>query len=260
MLPGSATLSEITSNARLKEYPSSNVLQVANQPIFRQPGYEPRIRAYDVSPKGEAKDPERSKKSSMARARAAVRDIALCNRFNFFLTLTLNGEFVDRYDPRAVGRQLQSFLKNATRRKCFQYVIVPELHEDGAIHFHGLCNLGSVRIERAVDPHTGKEISTKRGQPIYNMVDWKLGYSTCIPIDENYERICNYLTKYVSKGSNKILGKWYLCSRPLVKRPHITLIDGGMDYDSFCVEHPELFQICLYQDVCMVSVSLAKGG
>lgn len=260
MLPGSATLSEITSNARLKEYPSSTVLQVANQPIFRTPGYEARVRAYEVSPKGEANDPERSRESSRARAKAAVRDIALCNRFDYFLTWTLDQEIIDRYDPKVVGKKVQTFLKNVSKRKGFRYVIVPELHKDGAIHFHGLCNLGDVRIKPAIDPHTGKELTTKRGQSIYNMTDWKLGFSTCISIDENYERTCNYVTKYINKSADKILGKWYLCSRSLVKRPSIALIDGGMNYDRFCMDHPELSPVSLYRDVCMVSASLAEGG
>lgn len=52
-----ATLSDISSNARVKDYPSLSVLQVSNVAIFRQPGYEPRKRLYDVPPKGEAEGP-----------------------------------------------------------------------------------------------------------------------------------------------------------------------------------------------------------
>ena len=81
-----ATLADVASNARVKDYPSLEVFQVANAAIFRKPGYEPRKRPYDVPPKGEAEDPERSQASSRARAKAAVRDIALCNRFAYFFT------------------------------------------------------------------------------------------------------------------------------------------------------------------------------
>lgn len=49
-----ATLADVASNARVKDYPSLEVFQVANAPIFRKPGYEPRKRPYDVPPKGEA--------------------------------------------------------------------------------------------------------------------------------------------------------------------------------------------------------------
>lgn len=124
----SATLSEITSNARLKDYPVFSILQVANAPIFRQPGYEPRQRGYDVPPKGEASDPERSKESSRNRARSCVRDIAFCNRFDYFFTWTLDSKLIDRYDPEIVGKKVRTFLMNASNRKGFLYVVVPELH------------------------------------------------------------------------------------------------------------------------------------
>lgn len=108
-----ASLSDISSNARVKGYASLTVLQVANAAIFRQPGYEPRKRPFDVPPKGEAEDPERSQASSRARARAAVRDIALCNHFAYFFTWTLNKELVDRYDAAQVGKKVRTFLKTS---------------------------------------------------------------------------------------------------------------------------------------------------
>lgn len=243
--------SSITSNARIKRYPSAVVLQVANDNIFRDSGFEPRTRLYSVSAKGKAENPERSLQSSRSRAKAAIRDIALCNRFSHFFTWTLSKDQIDRYDVNLISRKVQTFLKNAVHRKGFQYVLVPEYHKDGAIHFHGLCNLGDIRIERATDARTKLPLSTNRGQPIFNMLDWKLGFSTCIPIDENYERICNYLTKYLTKDSEKILGKWYLASRNLIKRPEIDLISGGIDYDSFIEENPLLPIVPLYRDVAM---------
>lgn len=245
--------SDITSNARLKNFPlmDMSVLQVANSAIFRKTGYEPRKRSYDVPPKGEATDPVRSKESSRNRAKAAVRDNVLCNLFTYFFTLTLSPDMVNRYDPVEVGRKLQTYLKNVSHRKGFQYVIVPELHKDGAIHFHGFCNLGSVRIVRAFSPYTNLPLSTDYGQPIYNIPDWKFGYSTCVPIDENYERACNYVLEYLSKGCDKILGKWYLSSRNLQKKPDICLIDGGMDYDSFVEENPSASVVPIHHDICM---------
>lgn len=252
------TSSDYSGNARIKQYPSMFVLQVANSPIFRVAGCEPRKRLYDVSSKGSAIDPERSLSSSRARAKSAIRDIALCNHFDYFFTWTLSKEFVDRYDSVAVSKKVQTFLKNASYRKGFSYVCVPELHEDGAIHFHGLCNLGSVSIQRATNHHTSSPLSTNRGQPIYNMVDWSLGHSTCIPIDENYERTCNYVTKYISKGSHKILGKWYLSSRNLVKRPDIELLAQDIDYHTFVEDNPELPIVPLYRDICMAIMQVDR--
>lgn len=246
-----ASLVSISSNARVKEYPSQIVLQIANAPIFREKGWEGQKRPYDVAPKGKGKDPQRALAVSRARAKAAVRDIAMCNQFSYFFTWTLSPEKIDRYDSEKVGKAVQTFLKNVSHRKGFSYLCVPELHKDGAIHIHGLCNLGGVKIMRAINHHTKEFLSTDRGQPIYNMTDWSLGYSTCIPIDENYERTCNYLAKYFTKDSCKIFGKWYFSSRNLVKHPPTSIIAGGMDYDLFIAENPKAPIIPLYGDVCM---------
>lgn len=256
----SATRADVFSNARVKQYPHSQVLQVANEPIFRAAGWEARKREYDVPAKGHGKDPLRAAAVSRARARAAVRDIALCNRFTHFLTWTLDAALIDRYDADEVKRRVTSMLKNLTFRKGFRYVIVPEFHKDGAIHFHGLCDLGDLPLCPAHNPYTGEQLRTDRGQPVFNMPSWTLGFSTCIPIDENYERTCNYIVKYLSKDAQKIFGKWYLASRNLRKRPDVTLIDGGMDYAGFLEDYPESYEIPLYNDICMVSMQIPTAG
>lgn len=244
-----ASLSDISSNARLKHYPSSTVLQVANAPIFRAAGFEPRKRTYNVPSKGHGVDHDRALASSRARACSAVHDIALCNHFDYFFTWTLDPKHIDRYDADIVGKKVQTFLRNASHRKSFSYLVVGEKHEDGAIHLHGLCNLGSVEITRAVNAHNGLPLSTSRGQPVFNMADWTLGFSTCIPIDENYERTCNYLTKYFTKDSQKVFGKWYFSSRNLIKHPDIELVDDGMDFDTFVEDNPDAPIIPIYRDV-----------
>ena len=105
-----------------------------------------------------------------------------------------------------------------------------------------------MKLARAVNPHTNQELSTNRDQPIYNLLDWKLGFSTCIPIDENYQRTCNYITKYITKDSQKIFGKWYLSSRNIQKRPELVLLDN-IDYDSFVASNRDAFQIPIYRDI-----------
>lgn len=252
-----ATAPEVYSNARIKHYPLFDTLQVANDAIFIADGFEEvtNIRQYSVPSKGNSKDPAHSMESSRSRARAAIRDIALCNHFSFFFTWTLDPSKIDRFDIDAIKNKVICFLKNKTKRNQFSYICVAERHKDGAIHLHGLCNLGTVKIERAINPYNGIELSTNNGQPIYNMTDWKYGFSTCIPIDENYERTCNYLMKYISKGAEKIFGKWYYSSRNLIKKPDISLV-YGLDYNEFSEENPDIPKINIYGDIRIVSKRL----
>ena len=76
----------------------------------------------------------------MRRARAKVRRLALSNDFRWFVTLTLDPQKVDRYDPAAVVRKLNQWCSNQVKRKGLCYILVPERHKDGALHFHGFFN------------------------------------------------------------------------------------------------------------------------
>lgn len=260
-MPFTAVQSDVFSNARVKQYPIMAVLQVANAPIFRADGWEARERPYDVPPKGKGENPGRAVEVSRARAKRAVKDIALCNPFTHFFTWTLDGKLIDRYDTEEVKHRLCNFLKNAVRRKDFSYVLVPERHKDNALHFHGLCMLGSFKPVRAVSPYTGKPMFSKEtGRPIYNMPEWNFGFSTCIPIDENYERTVNYVVKYITKDTSKIFGKWYFSSRNLRKRPDIEIVSGGIDYYAFANEHRDSSPIPLYNDVKMFSCPILQKG
>lgn len=212
------------TNARLKAYPQKTVIQVASREIFPSGGPEPR--PYSIPPKGKAKDPERSLAESKRRATAKVRDIALCNEFSHMFTWTIDPNMVDRFNPQEVYKKVRIFLSNMVQRCNFQYIAIPEYHkkpdEQGrrGIHLHGLCTLGSVEIQRATSPK-GQPITDKQGRPVYNMNGWKWGFSTCVLLDGNYERAVSYVSKYISKGTEKIFGKWYLASRGLKKGPDI---------------------------------------
>lgn len=246
------------TNARLKYYPHKIVEQVASREIF--PMEEPEQRRYSVPPKGHAKDPARSLAESKRRAATAVRDIALCNSFSHMFTWTLNPELIDSFDEEAVYKKVRIFLSNCVQRKGFQYLVVPERHKkivDGkrALHFHGLCVPGDIRLERAVSPK-GHILSDNQGRPIFNMLDWRWGFSTCVPLDDHYERTVSYITKYILKGEEKILGKWYLSSRNLKKKPDIVTIEpiSFLDFrDEAKLKVHNQTEIEIYKSVYLVS-------
>ena len=268
----SATTSDCTTNARLKVYPSKATLQVANSDVFAACNYEslkdypdgkPRKfeRPYAVPKKGQAADPERSLQESQRRAKSKVRDIALCNQFTYFFTWTLAPDLIDRYDAKEIYKKLRPFLSHMSQRKGFQYVLIPEYHkkkegeERPAIHLHGLCNLGSVKISRAHNP-AGKPITDESGREVYNMDAWKYGFSTCVKLDGSYEKAVSYVTKYITKSEEKIFGKWYLSSRSLTKAPDIVPLDR-IDFNSFVdptkVQSKEQFVTNIYRDVQLCS-------
>lgn len=247
------------TNCRIKTYLCKETVQVCSASIFSEDTYKAYdesmfARPYSVSPKGCAADPVRSREESKRRARSAVMDIAMCNNFDYMLTWTLDEQQIDRYDKNVVYKALRSFLSNKTQRDGFRYVIVPEYHKlcDGddmrAIHFHGLCNLGSVDIKPALRKNGSQRI--QYGRPVFNMTDWKYGFSTVVPLDRDSsgrttEHACAYIAKYITKSGDKPFGKWYLSSRNLDKRPDITVCPP-VNYDDFSEQNKDATPVTVY--------------
>lgn len=140
------------------------------------------------------------------RARKQLFELCACNDFDLFFTLTLNKEMIDRYDYKTVVRKFGQWADNHVRRKGLRYVAVPELHKDGAVHFHGLCNAAAVRL---VD--SGKT-DKKSGQKVYNLPGWHLGFTTAIYLYGARDAAAHYVSKYVTKqaGGGTIGGRYYL--------------------------------------------------
>lgn len=210
---------QITHSAKILRYPCGITDIIAStRPIFREPGYEEayawatarRLGAgspegsgpdpEEGKPKPEA-DPEESRARSMRRAKARVRRLALANDFTYFVTLTLDQTKIDRYDPAAIVKKLNQWCSNQVKRRGLKYVLVPERHKDGALHFHGFFN-GALE---AVD--SGHR--DRAGHTVYNLPAWSLGFSTAIMVYGSYPSAVSYVCKYIGKQGEKPAGRWY---------------------------------------------------
>lgn len=79
------------------------------------------------------------KRCSLSRTRRNVRELALCNDFEYFCTFTVNSEMCDRYSLDDVQERITKIFKRIKRNNSqFAYLIITEKHRDGAFHFHGL--------------------------------------------------------------------------------------------------------------------------
>lgn len=166
-------------------------------------------------------DPVKERLAYMKRAKQRVYDIARSNRFDLFLTLTFNPNTVDSFDYSAVVDKLESFTKFLRRHGC-QYVLVPEKHDSGRYHFHGLCTKSDLQLVQAVSPYNGELLYDKQGRPIYNLPQYSLGYSTVTFVSDPAKTasyICKYLTKEIEVPKGK---KCYWasrsCARPEIER------------------------------------------
>ena len=160
-----------------------------------------------ADPKGE--DCERS----MRRARAKLRRLALANDFRWFVTLTIDPEKCDSFDGAAVIKKLNAWCSNMVQRKGLRYILVPERHESGRIHFHGFF---SDSVEAMVSGHYDSQ-----GHPIFNLPQWSLGFTTAIELYDDYTRAVGYVCKYVGKQGEKPAGRWYYSGGDL-REPEIS--------------------------------------
>lgn len=194
-------------NGRIKTTPDGELLEVvyASRDVFKLPGWElvgpskPRVKGAKSS------DGEPNERS-IARANRRVSELTKCNGdvFDLFVTLTLSAAECDRYHWADVIKRLNKWLSNRVERKGLAYVLVPELHKDGAIHFHGFMNASALKL---VD--SGRKWNRKI---VYNVADWKIGFTTAVKLTGSYMRACNYILKYVRKQTSggMIGGRYYL--------------------------------------------------
>lgn len=258
--------SSVKCHGKLKRYPDGGwELLVASKAIFSESGWEEdkepvtRVQAG----KKQAQDLERARR----RAAAKVRDIARCTPFKWFVTLTFSPDKIDRYDPAKILKMLRSWLDNRVRRHGLAYILVPEYHKDGAIHFHGFFNdadigfvdSGTLRLQGCKQPKRPRSEKQRRewldnnAQPVYNIAQFVYGFSTAIEIYGDYDAAIGYCCKYIGKQTEKIGGRWYYSGGKL-GRPDVALIDC----DFYAVkDDPRAY--CFTVDAAGVAFALLKS-
>ena len=148
-------------------------------------------------------------KATISRAKRNVREVALCNDFNYFVTLTIADKDV-RYNIDLCFSKLREILKKIKRKyPDFIYLFICEKHKDGAFHFHGLVN------------NVYDFYYNENGYINSRYFD-DLGFNSFLKIthDKNSkQKIGNYITKYITKDFCACsAGTSYIVSRG-VKRP-----------------------------------------
>jgi hypothetical protein len=113
-----------------------------------------------------------------------------------------------------------------------KYILVAEYQpKSGRIHFHGFINdvLKTVdsgrRLYRAPTDQRKKSYDLQYFEKnglnaddypiIYNIPQWKFGYTTAIKTYNGSQGCANYIQKYITKDSKAIFGRYYWSSRNL---------------------------------------------
>ena len=166
----------------------------------RLPGFECNNKGFvDVNS-------DEVKRISLSRTKKNIRELALCNDFEYFCTFTVNSVLCDRYSLDDCQERLKKILHKIKRKnKEFGYLLITEKHKDGAFHFHGLVKGINDLYQNEFGYYCSYIFTTE------------LGYNSFSPI-KSYEKCCNYITKYITKDCIKNShNQVYICSRGLKK-------------------------------------------
>lgn len=153
---------------------------------------EEHFELFDMNFVDEQKRSE-SIRISTNRTIKAIYDIARSNVWDWFVTFTFNPEKVNRYDYSDCTSKLSNWLKRMGKL-CpnMKYLIVPELHQDGAFHFHGLFS------NCAGMDFVDSGIRDNKGRTVYNVGKYRFGFTTATIVSYNHS-VTSYLCKYVTK-------------------------------------------------------------
>jgi hypothetical protein len=228
---------DIKHTAKIYRYPCGIMDIIASsEPDFGPGGWEDAedwSRAKRLPPMADEQEPEVQERGaisadaescarSMRRARAKVRRLALANDFKWFVTLTLDPAKVDTKEGAAVVKKLNAWASNAVQRHGLQYILVPERHKKGGIHFHGFFNdalemvdSGTLRAPWAKRPRKPRSKAERAAwlahgaRVVYNVPGWGLGFSTAMELHGEYPAAVAYVCKYIGKDGEKPAGRWY---------------------------------------------------
>lgn len=128
---------------------------------------------------------------NLYRAKAAVKEYALCNDWAYFVTITLDKRKQDRYDLDGYVKDLGVWIGNYNKKfGCkLKYLLIPEQHQDGAWHMHGL--FGGVSVDSVV--------MNKHGYLDMPYYAERFGYISLDKLRDS-QRAATYITKYVAKA------------------------------------------------------------
>lgn len=148
---------------------------------------------------------------SVRRTRESLSDLVRCNDFELFCTFTFDRRKVNRYNMNECYSVMSRWLhaQQVRAEGHLKYVVVPERHKDGALHFHALISgfKGALKASGHV----------QNGRDVYNITSYRSGFSTAVKIDD-IAKVSSYVRKYITKDMIKEFGrKRYFCSNNLTR-------------------------------------------
>ena len=144
---------------------------------------------------------------NIIRAKSRIFELAMCNPWDHFATLTISPDKYDRKNLKKFHADNAQWLRNYNTKHGtnIKYLLIPEQHKDGSWHEHGLfhgipqSHLTLFTLDQKLPYEIRKKL--KEGRALYNWEAYaaKFGYCT-IEAVQNHEAVSKYIMKYITKG------------------------------------------------------------
>lgn len=181
---------------------------------------------------------------SVSRARRMILEKALCNPWSYFCSFTLDPNKFNRYDLPKFHKAFTSWVAYLRKKYSIPlpYLLVPELHHDGAWHMHGLLGDDITPYLVSFKDWRNDGHKTPRGLVtggFYNWPDYfhKFGFCSLGRLRDPVATAF-YVTKYISKSIGESViplgGQLYYPSRGLAAGvKHLDIYQPSGYLDSF---------------------------
>jgi len=174
---------------------------------------------------------------NLSRAKARIIELAWCNQWDFFVTLTIDAKKYDRHNLKEFRSDLSQWLRDYSKKigSKIDYLLIPEKHKDGAWHMHGffkglpVTELRSFTLDEKLPYYLRSKIESNQVQ-----FDWvpyreKFGYINAELI-KNHKAAAKYVLKYITKDMSRSVSEvnmhLYYCSKGLNRA--VTIAKGTM--------------------------------
>ncbi|WP_446787967.1 rolling circle replication-associated protein [Macellibacteroides fermentans] len=163
--------------------------------------------------------------NNIIRAKSNVLALGLCNEWDYFCTFTLDPQKYDRYNLKKWRKEFTQYIRHqriATGQK-LKYLLIPELHLDGAWHMHGLIQGYSWDNLTKFNPKIHPLDLCRGGYRYHQGITEKFGFNSFGKI-KNQGAVSRYLIKYIKKDMaslNIVLGNHLYYASQGLNKPEI---------------------------------------